>query len=216
MGKNVSANFRDLNNYWRYREQKENFQGVPSTQMFSYNSSQSASNIAWCFPYNFKGFLNSLFYGQLLWTIRYPYLPSRWVLLLVPDVTELNERSRGIWGFIFFFLVLITGMKEEGKPKISLCYPRGMGASPQSLWARWRNLVRVECLQMIQIMVLGFCSIGSWCWSGWLERDLKTFAHFHGNPISYFCSWCYSRKWGSGVSPRLHFVVIFVAVNWEN
>ena len=147
---------------------------------------------------------------------RYPYLPSRWVLLLVPDEVELNECTRGDLRIHLFFLVLITGMKEGGEPNISLCYPRGMGASPQSLWARWCNLVRVECLQMIQQNVLGFCSIGSWCCSGWLVRDLKTLADFHGNPISYFCSWCYSRRWGSEVSPRLHLVVIFVALNWEN
>ena len=32
---------------------------------------------------------------------------------------------------MFLFPVLIKGMREGGESKISLCYPSGVGASPQ-------------------------------------------------------------------------------------
>ena len=58
--------------------------------------------------------------------------------------------------FCFFFL-------RDGESKISLCYPRGLGASP-SVFSQTglRNLMRVECLEMINMIkpiVVGFCSI---------------------------------------------------------
>ena len=44
------------------------------------------------------------------------------------------------------FLVLIKEMREGIETKILLCYPRGLGASPQFSRVRWHNVVRVECL----------------------------------------------------------------------
>ena len=47
-----------------------------------------------------------------------------------------------------------------------------------------RNLGCVECLQMIKSIVVGFCSIGVWCYSGWWVWDLRTLAQFEGSKMS--------------------------------
>ena len=33
-------------------------------------------------------------------------------------------------------------------------------------------------------MVVGFCYIGSWCYSEWCAQDLRTLAQFQGNETS--------------------------------
>ena len=59
------------------------------------------------------------------------------------------------------------------------------------LQARWRNLVRVERLWISKPIVVDFCSIASWCYSGWWLWDLRTLA--------------VSGKWNvSRVIPRLY------------
>ena len=51
----------------------------------------------------------------------------------------------------------MKGLTEGGESKIFLFYTRGSGASPVFSRARWRNLVLVECLQiMVKPMVVGF------------------------------------------------------------
>ena len=52
----------------------------------------------------------------------YAYLPSRRVFLFVPGVAEQNEDTEWIDCFIFWFLVLIHGIREEGESKIYLYY----------------------------------------------------------------------------------------------
>ena len=82
--------------------------------------------------------------------------------------------------------------------------------------AKWRNLVRVECLQMVKRMVAGFCSIGGWCYSGQWMWDLSTLAQFQGSEIktqgqskiSFFgFVWCKLRELGGRVSPRFPCVI---------
>ena len=47
------------------------------------------------------------------------------------------DESKALFLFIFvLFLVLIKGMKKEGESKNTLCYLRGLGASPQSFHKR--------------------------------------------------------------------------------
>ena len=51
-------------------------------------------------------------------------------------------------------------MRKGGKYKISFVLSQEFGRFFTVFSrARWRNLVRVECLQMIKLKVFGFCSI---------------------------------------------------------
>ena len=57
-------------------------------------------------------------------------------------------------------LVLIKGMSRGSESEISFCYCRGVRAIPSDLLqVRWPNLVRVEYLQMVKSVVVGFCSV---------------------------------------------------------
>ena len=60
-------------------------------------------------------------------------------------------------------------MTKGGESNVSFCYLRDLRTSPQTYRKRGGaicNLVFVECLQMINSMVVGFCSIRGWCNSG--------------------------------------------------
>ena len=72
-------------------------------------------------------------------------------------------------------LMLIKGTRSAGESNISFGYPRGFESFPSNLSrGRWCNLVCVECLK-IKPMVVGFCSTGCWCYSGWWVWDLGKF-----------------------------------------
>ena len=78
--------------------------------------------------------------------------------------------------FFLLFLVLIRWNKEGRYVQDFLLLPQGFGSFPSDLpRARWCNLVCVACLYMIKPMVVSFCSIGGWCFSGWWG-DLRTLA----------------------------------------
>ena len=61
-------------------------------------------------------------------------------------------------------------------------------------------------------MVVGFCSIKGWCYTGWWVCYLRTLAHFQRNgmktqgqsrnSILWFCDWCEWRELGGRVSRR--------------
>ena len=58
--------------------------------------------------------------------------------------------------------MLIRGMREGDEKKIFLCYPRDSGTSHQYFCERGAYLVRVDCLYLIKLMVVGFCSRCDW------------------------------------------------------
>ena len=90
-----------------------------------------------------------------------PYLPSRWVRLLVLGVAELCNETGLIWGFTFLFLVLIRRNEEGRWVQDFLLSPQGFESFHSDLpRLRWRDLC-VDCLQMIKSMVVGFRFIGS-------------------------------------------------------
>ena len=102
----------------------------------------------------------------------YTYLPSRWIILFVPNVAEQNQR--------------LIRWNEEGRrvqdfPLLPQRLDRFLSDLPQ---ARWHNLLCVECLQMIKLMVVGLCSTGRLCCSGWWVWDLRTCAQFQWNEMS--------------------------------
>ena len=66
--------------------------------------------------------------------------------------------------------------------------PQGFKSFPSDLLRmRWCNLVYMECLWMIKLMMVGFCSVGGgrggWCYSGWYVWDLRTLAQFQGSEM---------------------------------
>ena len=48
---------------------------------------------------------------------------------------------------------------------------------------RSSDLVCMECLKMIKPMVVSFCSVGGWCYSGWLVWNLRALAKFQGSEM---------------------------------
>ena len=63
--------------------------------------------------------------------------------------------------------------------------PQGFESSFWGLsQARWRNLVCVECLGIIKPVVVSFCSIEGWSYSGWWVWNLRTLSQFQGIEMS--------------------------------
>ena len=62
------------------------------------------------------------------------------------------------------FLVLIRGMREEGDPKVFLCYPRDSGTSYQSFRERGGVFSKRRLLTLIKSMVVGLVEgvLGQW------------------------------------------------------
>ena len=45
------------------------------------------------------------------------------------------------------------------------------------------DIVEMNKSEKIKLMVVGFCSIGGWCYSGWWVWDLTTLAQFQGSKM---------------------------------
>ena len=78
---------------------------------------------------------------------------------------------------VFMILVLIKEIRRGCKYKISSSFPQTFESFHSDLLRRrWRNLVLVEYLWMIEWVVVCFCSVGGWCFSGWWVWDLRKLA----------------------------------------
>ena len=115
--------------------------------------------------------------GSILPSSSYGHLPNYWsnelaFRCLVDEyfylfLLQLNEMTRlGESTFLsFFFLVLIRWI-EEGRWfqdlfLLSLGFESFCLQLPRE---RWHKLVRVDCLSMIKLMVVGFCSNRCYCY----------------------------------------------------
>ena len=78
---------------------------------------------------------------------------------------------------VFMILVLIKEIRRRGKYKISSSFLQTFESFHSDLLRRrWRNLVLVEYLWMIEWVVVCFCSVGGWCFSGWWVWNLRKLA----------------------------------------
>ena len=74
---------------------------------------------------------HSAFVANCFVSFCQPYLPSRWVLILVSCVAKQNKNAGWLYSFIFLILLLIKGMSKGD----FLVLPQGFG-----------RLLYVECL----------------------------------------------------------------------
>ena len=82
-----------------------------------------------------------------------------------PTITRVINLIYLVNEFFFLFLVQLNNMRTLGESKVLsfsfFVITQWFDSFPTVfLQARWRNLVHLECLQMIKPMVIGFCSIG--------------------------------------------------------
>ena len=118
-------------------------------------------------------------------------------------------KSKVLSFFYLFFLVLIRLNKERKWVQDFLLLPQGFESFRSDLsQTRWSNLVRVECLQMIKLMVVGFCYIGGWCDSG-----CEIWEHFHSfrdisRVVSRLYRWVYKTLRFSPLTVELSVVVM--------
>ena len=100
---------------------------------------------------------------QILWVtvtrVCFIYLGGEFFFLVLRQLNEMNTLGESkVLSVSFWFLS--GGMRKGDESKISYCYSRGLRASPQNYRKRGGVTSSVQCLQMIQLMVVGFCSIG--------------------------------------------------------
>ena len=98
-----------------------------------------------------------------------------------------------MYGFIFLFLVL-NRWNEEGRwIQDFLLLLQWFDSFPADfLQVRWCKFSACVVFVMIKPMVVGSCSVGGWCYSGWWVRDLRTLSQFQGSempPELYKASW---------------------------
>ena len=104
------------------------------------------------------------------------YLPRKEVFLFWVGKSEV----------LSFFLVLIR-WNDQGRwdQELLLLPQRFESLSSDLMRVRWRSLARVcvQCLLMVKLTVVGFCSIGGWCYSGFWVWGLRTLAQFQGSEM---------------------------------
>ena len=98
------------------------------------------------------------------------YLVDEFISLLqrLPKGMRMLGESKILTGFFFFFFFFFWCWLRNDLVGLGWrfsCVNLGIKSFSDLPETGWYNLVHVECLYMINPMVVGFCSIGSWCYS---------------------------------------------------